>query len=237
MVPRKMDERICVSISVLQGVLEKQPNDHHTHLMTAALQALEQLLQAGRDGGLHGTRLIDILRRDAGSLMYERKIFFEELDKAQRYLHRHVPSNEKSPIHLPHVYFLSYSRSDNSAADSIDRVLQKSGSVVWRDIRDLLPGDDHLEIIAAKVDACSTFVALYGGSYARSDYCKGELDRALKRNRTGSTPCRIVLMRLDETDVPLNFGTRTWEWGRTPREQDQAIRRLLQNEPDCLSTE
>jgi len=233
---REMDERIKISFNRLYAILREQPKDHHTGLMEAALESLEQLLRASRYDTSHSRRLIELLCRDGGSLMHGRNEFIDVLGELQSDLHNSFPTKLGSLTQRPHVYFLSYARNDKAAADCIDHLLQESGCLVWRDIRGLAPGDDHLEIIAANVDLCSCFIALYNKTYVGSDYCKGEMDRAMKRLRKGPTPCRVVLLRLDETDIPLNFGTRTWVWARTTEELKLAVQRLLQNEPNCLKT-
>ena len=229
-----MDDRVRICIENLKPILRDQPGEHHTDLMFGALQALERLLQADRVQDPSVERLIPLLRKDANSLLHGSKKFLAALAQIEACLEASPPEPLPQPsTTLPHVYFLSYAQNDSDAADRIDRLLQDNRRLVWRDLRGLAPGDDHLEIIAAQVDACSTFVALHSNAYTGSDYCKGELARALTRLRSGPTPCRVALLRLDDTQVPLVYGTRSWDWARTIAEHTATVRRLLENEPPC----
>jgi hypothetical protein len=55
------------------------------------------------------------------------------------------------------------------------------------------------------IQQADTFVALWNENYANSTWCPNELEYARNRQAKGQKPTRIVLLTLDDTEVPIRF--------------------------------
>jgi hypothetical protein len=80
------------------------------------------------------------------------------------------------------------------------------------------------------IQQADTFVALWNEQYAQSTWCPNELEYARNRQAKGQKPSRIVLLTLDETDVPIRFIDNLRLSGQDRGQRELAIHRLLKEE-------
>ncbi len=102
--------------------------------------------------------------------------------------------------------FLSYVREDSPAIDRLQEALEMAGFRVWRDTRDLWPGEDwRSRIRAAITDSALVFLACFSrASVARArSYQNDELTLAIDelRRRPIERPW-LIPIRLDDCDIP-----------------------------------
>jgi hypothetical protein len=107
--------------------------------------------------------------------------------------------------------FLSYIREDKASVDQLQLVLEAAGIPVWRDIRDLQPGQDwKLSIRRAISEDALAFVACFSraGQVKPKSYQNEELLLAVDqfRRRAHGQPW-LIPVRFDDCDVPdLDLG-------------------------------
>lgn len=80
------------------------------------------------------------------------------------------------------------------------------------------------------IQQADTFVALWNEHYAQSTWCPNELEYARNRQAKGQKPSRIVLIALDETDVPIRFIDTLRLNGQDRAQRELAIQRLIKEE-------
>jgi hypothetical protein len=102
--------------------------------------------------------------------------------------------------------FISYVREDSHNVDQLQRTLQAAGVPVWRDIADLLPGEDwRVKVRRAITDNALVFIACFSQrSLARGrSYQNEELVLAIEqlRLRPPDVPW-LIPVRFDECEIP-----------------------------------
>jgi hypothetical protein len=102
--------------------------------------------------------------------------------------------------------FISYVREDSEHVDQLQHRLQAAGIPVWRDTRDLWPGEDWRTMIRRAItDNALVFVACFSlrGLARRKSYQREELTLAIEqlRLRPPDDPW-LIPVRLDECEIP-----------------------------------
>ena len=137
------------------------------------------------------------------------------------------PSQEGN---LPHTYFLSYSWKSSSEADHLELVLSRQQRTVLRDETNIEAGGRVSTSVESMIQQADTFVALWNEHYAHSDWCPNELEYARTRQARGEKPSRIVLITLDQTEVPIRFIDSLRLNGQDRGQRELAIQRLIKEE-------
>ncbi|HKH48383.1 MAG TPA: toll/interleukin-1 receptor domain-containing protein [Thermoanaerobaculia bacterium] len=75
--------------------------------------------------------------------------------------------------------FISYSRSDLTAAEGLEQALSAAGLAVWRDKNEIRPGGSFPDDIAAAIDSCFAVVWLASASSVQSTWVRRELAYAM----------------------------------------------------------
>ncbi len=79
--------------------------------------------------------------------------------------------------------FLSYSKKDKVAAETVSRALEASGVRVWMAPRDFFPGLDWAESIRAAMDQARFFVLVFSSRANASEHTLRELDYAVSHGK------------------------------------------------------
>ncbi|MBD3306832.1 TIR domain-containing protein, partial [candidate division KSB3 bacterium] len=130
----------------------------------------------------------------------------------------------------PHTYFLSYSWKNSEAADHLELALSRQQRPVLRDETSIAAGGRVSTSVEQMIQQADTFVALWSAHYAQSDWCPNELAYARNRQASGQKPSRIVLIALDQTDVPIRFIDTLRLDGQERGQRELAVQRLVQQE-------
>lgn len=109
--------------------------------------------------------------------------------------------------------FISYVREDADVVDRIERALEYAGIDVWRDVKDIPPGEDWRVAVRDAIRSGSlAFVACFSSTSvaAGNSGQREELDLALAlHGAEGLDHSWLIPVRLDDCDVPgLPFGSK-----------------------------
>jgi len=109
---------------------------------------------------------------------------------------------------MSHEVFVSYSSVDKAVADSVVSMLEKNGMRCWYAPRDIKPGDDWGEAIAAAIEESEVFILIFSGSSNRSQRVLDELNLAISRE------VLILPFRIEKLDpsgaMLLHLSSRHW---------------------------
>ena len=97
--------------------------------------------------------------------------------------------------------FISYRRKDKQhlfAQDLFDK-LKKRKVNVWKDDKDMDPGDDLPEELAEAIDNCSLFVCLLSKEYFESKWCSMEIRYAQQVDK------KLFPIHWGKDDLPNHF--------------------------------
>jgi len=130
----------------------------------------------------------------------------------------------------PHTYFISYNWDDISEADNVEVLLLRNHRLVNRDERSLTPGTDLNDSVKLLIEESDTFLGLYSKNFKKSSWCPNELTYSLKRQKQGLNPKRVILIKLDDTDVPITFEGKLHQDGKDRNARELAILRLIKDE-------
>jgi hypothetical protein len=130
----------------------------------------------------------------------------------------------------PHSYFISYSHADAAVADRVEVLLRREKRGVLRDERLIAPGEGLDASITTRIAMATTFLALHSQTYARSEYCSGELAVAHELKRSGNKPVRIVALRLDDTILSPLLAANVWLKVSDRLALDAAMQQILAKE-------
>ncbi len=139
---------------------------------------------------------------------------------------------EHADAPAPHTYFLSYSRENSDAADHLELALSRQQRSVLRDETHIAAGGCVSTSVEQMIQQADTFVALWNMNYAQSDWCPNELVYARTRQANGQKPSRIVLIALDQTEVPIRFIDTLRLNGQVRGQRELAVQRLVQQEAE-----
>jgi len=93
--------------------------------------------------------------------------------------------------------FVSYSRVDRRVAKTLVELLSHAYDHVWYDTARLVGGDEWWKEILQEIKTCDHFVFLLSPESVESNWCKKELDEAIRRNK------HIIPVRVRErTEIP-----------------------------------
>jgi hypothetical protein len=81
------------------------------------------------------------------------------------------------------------------------------------------------------IQNADTFIVLWSHQYAQSTWCPHELEYARNLQARQQKLYRIVLITLDDTEVPLRFTNTSRLSGKDRRDRELTILKLLQEEP------
>jgi len=118
--------------------------------------------------------------------------------------------------------FLSYARSDETAAAKLVYALEQAGLEVWWDAR-IEGGAEFARSIEAALDRCDAVVVLWSATSVRSDWVLDEASRGRQQRK-------LVPVSLDGTPPPLGFGQYQavkltgWKGGPKAPEVDSLVR-------------
>ena len=98
--------------------------------------------------------------------------------------------------------FLSHSHEDKTLAIKISEDLQKNGVTVWRDDRELKPGEIWVQKIAENLKASNSVAVILSKASIESRWVQEEVSAALEQDK------HIIPIKIEECDVPLFLGTR-----------------------------
>jgi hypothetical protein len=99
---------------------------------------------------------------------------------------------------MTHI-FISYSRKDIEYAQHIHQELEKRNYRVWRDEKDIMPGDHWMDGITKAIQDCKLFLVIMSPSSERSEWVKREVLIADRLNKT-----RIPLLLAGEVFLLLS---------------------------------
>lgn len=126
-------------------------------------------------------------------------------------------------------YFLGYAHEDAEVADHIEVLLYRRQRVVFRDEATLRLGDS-LDDIQRQLGRSDTYIGIWSHSFARSDWCKKELNWAIELQRQQRRPRRVHLMILDDTPLPSELASVIQASGKDRDSRHLSVRRLLDEE-------
>src|SRR5438270_11508254 len=97
--------------------------------------------------------------------------------------------------------FISYARKDGAEmAQRLQRDLAVAGFDVWLDMHRIAGGASWTVHIEKAIDRADTVLALLTPGAYRSEICRAEQLRSLRKNK-----CVIALRAKAETDIPLHL--------------------------------
>jgi hypothetical protein len=141
---------------------------------------------------------------------------------------------ETSTEVLPKLYFLSYSWGDKETADHVEAVLRRKNRNVLRDEDNLKSGEPLSGAIEALIAQSDCFIALWSTHYKSSTWCPKELEYARNCQAQGKKPSRIILLKLDDTDVPIRFVDTLHRPASSREERAYALMQLLHEEREAI---
>ena len=152
----------------------------------------------------------------------------------------HIIDLAEAMLEEPHVekhsYFMSYRWANVTQADHVEALLLRSGRTVLRDESMFRAGENLSDTIKSMIGAADTYLALHSSGFDKSDFCRGELGYAVRRNSNGERPHRVVMLAIesyDPNDIPIEHGDRLWKPGVERFERDLAIRQLIEQETNA----
>ena len=102
--------------------------------------------------------------------------------------------------------FISYARKDAAdLAQELNRYLGAEGLEPWLDTSRLKGGAVWTKDIESAINSCDAFLALLSPGSYRSDICRAEQLRALRRGKLV-----IPVLAQPGTDIPLHLETRNY---------------------------
>lgn len=140
------------------------------------------------------------------------------------------PEEQEADHKHPHSYFLSYSRKNKNVVDHVELILRRQKQDVQRDENDIRPGDKLDDRIKAMINSSDTFIAFWSKAYDSSDWCCGELDYAMDFRKKPKKPSRIVLLALDQTERPIRFSDYLYLNGKSRKDRELAVQRVVEDE-------
>jgi hypothetical protein len=125
-------------------------------------------------------------------------------------------------------FFVSYSSSDLRTARQFVDWIEKAGM----NARIIEPGEgggrSFPNAMNEAIEGCDRLLAVYTQHYKNSAACTAEMEGMWRRDPDGRLG-RIIIVRLDATEVPALFATRDyWDFTKIPVEdvREEALRRL-----------
>ena len=79
--------------------------------------------------------------------------------------------------------FITYSRSDLATAERLEGALSAASLAAWRDKKEIRPGDNFPDDIAAAIDSCFAVVWLASAASVQSTWVRRELAYATDARR------------------------------------------------------
>jgi HEAT repeat protein len=79
--------------------------------------------------------------------------------------------------------FLSYRSAEADFALRLAADLKNAGVNLWMDRLDIKPGDDWIQALQSAVNECAGIISILSPEYVASNYCRGELARAVRMGR------------------------------------------------------
>lgn len=131
---------------------------------------------------------------------------------------------------IPHSYFISYSWTDCAVADHVETLLRRENRPILRDEADLQAGGRISKKVESLIENCDTFLALWSKHYNSSSWCPQELEYTVNLQKSGGKPRRIVLLRLDDTKLPLRQTDNLYEQGQSRKDRELAVLKLIRRE-------
>jgi hypothetical protein len=123
----------------------------------------------------------------------------------------------------PKVFFISYSSKDITSADHVELHLMRKGQRVLRDESGLRTSDQLRDAIESLISQSDVFILLWSENYRQSNWCHYELDFAKQMARQKGHAFKIILITLDQTEVPIEFRERLYHKGNTRKERALAL--------------
>jgi len=108
--------------------------------------------------------------------------------------------------------FMSYARLDRAFASFLENELKRRGYALWRDMTDIMAGEDWQEAIRDAMDACSHFIILLSARSVDRPEVNRELGAALQSGKG------IIPILLDDCEIPpplRRFNYIDWRDGQT----------------------
>lgn len=131
---------------------------------------------------------------------------------------------------IPHSYFLSYSWKDCRFADHVETLLRRELRPVLRDEVDIDAGGQVSLNVQAMIEDCDTFIALWSENFRQSSWCPKELEYAQNLHDSAAKPQRIVLLKLDDTPLPLRQSSQLCLEADQRKECELAALKLIRGE-------
>ena len=136
----------------------------------------------------------------------------------------------REKVNAPESYFISYTWAESHAADHIEVLLRRFGRAVNRDEPLFDAGSDLSDVVKSMISESDTFVGLWSQRFKDSTWCPHELEYARNRQSNGEKPRRVILIALDETEVPIRFTGNLRLAGAERRDRELSIRKLMEEE-------
>lgn len=130
--------------------------------------------------------------------------------------------------------FLSYSRKDTRAADSLTTELLKRGYRAWVDRRDLQPSEEWRKALRHGIEASDSFVFLVTKASIASPFCLQEMDWAIE---AGKRVIPVMLEMLAVEDLPAAVSSRQYIKSTEAGNSEDMLRQLvtaLDRDPDMV---
>jgi hypothetical protein len=131
-------------------------------------------------------------------------------------------------------YFISYAHADIAIADHVETLLYRSNRRVIRDELNLTIGASFEEILPVLIESSGTFIAVFSESYARSEYCMGELRAAIENSSQFEVPRIAVLLTSQSPElrrnIPLRLRSRLTASGDSREAREQTVAKLVREE-------
>ncbi|MBN9519830.1 toll/interleukin-1 receptor domain-containing protein [bacterium] len=131
-----------------------------------------------------------------------------------------------------HSYFISYSHTQLEWCDLVHLALYTRGRTVLRDRSELRVGRPVQTKLLDAIGKAETFVLLWSAAAAESDWCRAEVQHALRLHRLGLPPRRLVVLRRDTTPPPDTLDQLLWLDAPDRRATDYAVNEVVDTERD-----
>ncbi len=127
-----------------------------------------------------------------------------------------------STASFTHDVFISYSRKDATAGETLASLLQKYGKRVYIDVLSLKKGAAWQPKIFAALDTCAKVVAFYSPDYIQSKICQEEFNIAWTRARNEETQV-IFPIYWKSTELPTYMGMLNFVDCREAKEENLSL--------------
>ncbi len=151
-------------------------------------------------------------------------------DSAEKIIDLAEALSNQDTVTQRHSYFISYTWDESALADHVEVLLQRNERSVNRDESIFQAGVDLEDVVKSLIQQSDTFVALWSERFRKSTWCPNELAYAMDRQAKGLKPERVVLLTMDDTEVPIRSTGKLRLRGDDREKRELSVKRLIEEE-------